>query len=92
MGKASDPLASIAGRVLRTGSRPEPGASVMITGDSPDHQDIALVTGDDGTYVLAGLGPGRYTLAAYAEDGASGEASVEVGAGDVAELNIPIRG
>lgn len=92
MGRASDASASIAGRVLRTGSRPEPGASVMITGDSPDHPDLAQVTGEDGTFVFAGLLPGRYTLAAYAEDGASGAAPVEVGAGEAAGLDIPIRG
>jgi hypothetical protein len=71
----------IAGRVLRRG-RPEAGA------DSPDHPDIAQVTGPSGRYGFGALVPGRYTIAAYAEDMARGEASADLGTGEEAELDI----
>jgi hypothetical protein len=88
----SDPAASaaIVGRVLRHGS-PEAGARVAITGASPAHRDIALVTGADGAYGFGSLVPGRYTIAAYADDG-RGEASVTVVAGEEATLDIRLEG
>ena len=89
-GAASKASAAIGGRVLRAGDRPEAGATVMIVGDSPDHPDIAQVTGESGTYGFDGLIPGRYTLAAYARDGARGQASVSVATGETAELDIRI--
>jgi hypothetical protein len=77
----------IAGRVLRRG-RPEAGARVAMAGDSPDHPDIAQVTGPSGRYGFGALVPGRYTIAAYAEDMARGEASADLGTGEEAELDI----
>jgi hypothetical protein len=73
--------------VLRRG-RPEAGARVAMAGDSPDHPDIAQVTGPSGRYGFGALVPGRYTIAAYAEDMARGEASADLGTGEEAELDI----
>jgi hypothetical protein len=78
----------IVGRVLRRDGRPEAGARVAMAGESPDHSDIAQVTGPSGRYGFGALVPGRYTIAAYAEDMARGEASADLGTGEEAELDI----
>ena len=81
----------IGGRVLRRDGRPEEGARVAMTGSSPDHPDIAQVTGPTGRYAFGALGPGHYTVAAYADDMSRGEASVHLGAGEEAELDIVLE-
>lgn len=82
---------SIVGRVLRADGRPAPGARIMIAGSSPQHRDIAQVTGEGGDYGFHRLAPGRYTIAAFTGDRARGEASVEVAAGAQARLDIPLE-
>ena len=47
--------------------------------------------GPGGRYGFGALVPGRYTIAAYAEDMARGEASVDLGAGEAAELDITLE-
>ena len=59
-----------------------------MAGESPDHSDIAQVTGPSGRYGFGALVPGRYTIAAYAEDMAHGESSVDLAADEEAELDI----
>jgi hypothetical protein len=83
-------LGRIGGCVLRRG-HPEAGARVAMAGGSHDHSDIAQVTGPTGRYGFGALGPGRYTIAAYAEDMARGEASVDLGVGEQAELDIVLE-
>lgn len=84
--------ARLSGRVVDPSGAPVEGASVMLAGASPDHADIAQVTGPDGGWVFAGLAPGRYTVAAHGERG-RGEASAAVGEGSAgeAELEIVLR-
>jgi Carboxypeptidase regulatory-like domain len=82
---------TIGGRVLR-GAVPEAGARVMVAGSSPAHRDLGQLTGAAGQFRFAGLEPGFYTLAAYAADGARGEASVAVADGADAVLDIELGG
>lgn len=81
----------ITGRVLGPGGTPVVGAMVMVTGDSPRHQDIGQVTGPAGTYRYGNLKPGRYTLLARAEDGRSGTGQVSVNPGSQAVLDITVQ-
>ncbi len=82
---------AITGRVLGPDGRPVIGAMVMVTGDSPRHQDIGQVTGPGGTYRYGSLKPGRYTLLARAEDGRSGTGQVSVKPGSQAVLDITVQ-
>lgn len=88
-GGARPPAARIAGRVVDAQGRPVAEARVMIAGDSPDHPDIAQLTGPDGSYRFGGLAPGRYTVKAI--DVTEGEAAVDLGDDEEAELDIPLR-
>ncbi|MCQ0092525.1 carboxypeptidase-like regulatory domain-containing protein [Roseovarius sp. M141] len=81
----------ITGRVLGPDGTPVIGAMVMVTGDSPRHQDIGQVTGPDGTYRYGALIPGRYTLLARAADGRSGTGQVTVNPGSQAVLDITVQ-
>lgn len=81
-------LCAIVGCVRVAGGAPCAGARVAIAGGSPDHPDIAQVTGETGTYGFRGLSPGRYTIAAFADDGSRGTASVAVDAGAEAWLDV----
>lgn len=57
---------AVQGRVLRGGGEPIADATVTLT-DVRGEVVGATVTGVDGTYLLSGLYPGEYTLAAIAE-------------------------
>ena len=54
--------AAIAGVVTDSAGKPLGWAAVLITGDSPRHQDIAATTNAQGQYRFDGLQPGVYTL------------------------------
>lgn len=58
---------AIAGRVTTPQGKPVANATVMITGDSPSHKDIAALTSDHGEYRFDDLLPGDYIIMVNAE-------------------------
>jgi len=61
-GNNSSLQGSIKGRVISNEYVPLKDATVMITGNSPAHNDIALLTDSDGFYQLDDLDPGLYSI------------------------------
>ncbi len=81
---------SIKGRVLYKDHIPVNGAVVMITGNSPPHNDIALLTDSDGFYRLDGLEPGLYDIL-ISKKIYSRKKNVNVYAGKESELNYIVE-
>lgn len=81
-------MAALAGMVLGADGRPLAGARVMIARSPAAMPDIALVTGDDGAFLLGAPVPGRYEIAAVAPDGDTRCVAVEVGEGDPPPLEL----
>jgi len=86
--EATEPAAprrsSIRGRISRPNGTPASGALVTVEGN--DVPDIAQMTGDDGSFHIGNLGPGRYTIRAHGT--VTGSASVDVG--DSGEHHVDI--
>jgi hypothetical protein len=53
---------SIIGRISTLTGKPVTGATVLITGDSPRHNDIAIITDSNGEYRFSDLIPGDYEI------------------------------
>jgi protocatechuate 3,4-dioxygenase beta subunit len=87
------PAIPVAGRVLDANGDPVRGAAVMF-GDAPGPvQDVAELTGADGTFTLTAPLPGRYRIQARGPGGASAELDVDVGAvPPPGEVRIVLRG
>ncbi len=84
----SENTGDIVGRVMTVGGEPIKFAAVMITGDSPEHQDIAVLTSEDGSYVYKNLKPGKYTLMVNSEKYSLKTSQVMVSNGKVTRLNF----
>src|SRR5262245_48584459 len=54
----------VRGWVVTSDRRAVPDATVAVSG-GPPHPDIAAMTGDDGTFSLGDLSPGRYELTVH---------------------------
>ena len=59
---------------------------VIVAG--PSHQDIAALTGSDGTFGFGSLQPGCYVIKAYGSDVESDDLPVQILAGQVAVVEI----
>ncbi len=79
---------SVTGYVRTTTGESVPEASVLITGRSPIHRDLAAVTDSQGYYTLDDLVPGIYDITVYAEGWAEDTSHVSVCAGQCARLNF----
>lgn len=82
---------AIAGVVTDAAGKPLAWAAVLITGDSPAHQDIAATTNGQGQYRFDGLTPGTYTLLVNASGHASREGRVSANAGELAHLDFTVN-
>lgn len=80
----------ISGRVLDPRGRPLAGAAVAIVGGE-EHPDIAEITGDDGVYVLGGLGAGRYRVQATASGFRARTVEVGLRPGQSVEIDVELR-
>ena len=81
----------IEGRVTTTDNKAVQDAYVMISGESPEHHDIAAVTNDNGEYVLDDLPPGNYKVLANAEGYSSQTKSTKVFTNQITTLNFEVE-
>jgi hypothetical protein len=79
---------AIAGHVTTKQSKPVVGAVVMITGESPEHNDIAALTNDKGEYRLNNLAPGDYSVLVTTENLGIKTLHTHVNASQVTLLNF----
>jgi hypothetical protein len=79
---------AIAGRVSTTEDKSVTDASLMITGNSPDHPDIAVLTNDNGEYIIDDLTPGDYEVLVNAEGHAMKTLSARVVDSQITKLNF----
>ena len=83
-------MALIRGRVLDKAGRPVAGARVMVDAAPAPMPDIALLSGEDGGFVLAAPAPGAYRLRAVTDEAGEALGTVEVDDGD-ATLELRLR-
>jgi len=81
---------AIAGQVTTVQGEPVVDASVMITGDSPVHEDIAALTNEQGEYGFDDLVPGDYAIMVNAENYAAQTRHAHVEAGHSTHLNFSL--
>lgn len=62
-------MLDLTGVIQDRAGTPQANVNVMITGGSPEHHDIAIVTGDDGRFRFSGLQAGVYTVLANSPTG-----------------------
>lgn len=79
----------ICGVVLDADGGPVPGARVALEAGPVPLPDLALLTGDDGTFWLEVPEPGGYAVAAHTDHG-SARVQVEVPAAHPVELRLPV--
>jgi hypothetical protein len=80
----------IQGRVIASGGRPVPGASVIIASGPGSVPDIAAETNEHGEFALSGLHPGTYILRASTPDGRQGEALARLPSANRLEIQVGI--
>ena len=78
----------IEGVVLDARGRPLADCSVLLTGASPDHRDLAALTAGDGSFSFLELEPGRYEVLAQSEGGSSNVGVVDVDPTETSRLEI----
>jgi hypothetical protein len=81
---------AIAGVVRDAAGKPVGWAAVLITGDSPQHPDIAATTNSQGQYRFDGLQPGMYTLMVNASGHQPQESRVSAQSGAIAHLDFQL--
>ncbi|MCP4582497.1 MAG: carboxypeptidase regulatory-like domain-containing protein [candidate division Zixibacteria bacterium] len=84
-------MGTIQGQVKDLMGRPIEGATIIITGDSPEHKDIAALTNENGEYSFDDLIGGAYSLMASTEDGIQKEQKVDVNTGEISHLDFVIE-
>jgi len=83
---------AIEGRVTTPQGKPVTNATVLITGDSPSHKDIAALTNEQGEYNFDDLIPGDYTIMVNAEVRGTRTQQTHLEAGHVARLDFSLTG
>jgi uncharacterized GH25 family protein len=80
-------MALISGKVLDERGQPVAGARVMFTRSPVPMPDIALMTGDDGSFMLSVPENGSYEILAATDQQGEGKTTVEV-SGDHHEVEV----
>ena len=80
-------MALLKGRVVDRAGRPVSGAAIHFLSAPGPRPDIALLSDEQGQFVLA-LAPGGYTLGARSDAAGAGQSSIDVH--DEAELPVEI--
>jgi protocatechuate 3,4-dioxygenase beta subunit len=88
---SSNNSGSITGRILSETGQPVVNAVVMISGDSPSHQDIAALTDENGNYNFNDLVPGEYTILVNVEGQEKQTKNTIVKEGETTQLNFSVR-
>jgi uncharacterized GH25 family protein len=82
---------NLRGRVIRNDTgEPVPNAAIVVVTGSGPAPDIAPESNASGSFTLDGLPAGEWVLRAMTPEGASGEATVHVTAGGVANVVITV--
>lgn len=82
-------MALISGRVLDREGRPVAGARVFFSRSPVPVADMAMVTGDDGSYTMAAPAAGTYEITTFADEHGSAKAVIDVSdADEQVELNV----
>jgi hypothetical protein len=71
-------MALVSGKVIDAQGRPVAGARVFFSRSPLPVPDVALVTGDDGSYTMSAPSEGHYEITAVADEHGSTKAEVEV--------------
>jgi hypothetical protein len=82
-------MALVSGKVVDGQGRPVAGARVFFSRGPGTIPDVALVTGDDGSYTMAAPMDGQYEITTFADEHGSVTAAVDV-KGD-AEHRVELR-
>lgn len=82
-------MGSIQGRVTDADQQPMEEVTVMIV-TGPTHQDLAALTGSDGTFSFSSLKPGNYVLRAQSDSASIDSIDVRVRARRVAFVEITL--
>jgi hypothetical protein len=80
----------VSGVVHDHAGRPVAGARVFFAGGPEAFPDVAMLTSTDGTFTLAAPTSGIYSIACVSDDHAPTTVSVDVGEGEVTDLQIQL--
>jgi Carboxypeptidase regulatory-like domain len=81
----------VSGRVVDSRGRGIAGARVFFSRGPSSYADVALVTGDDGEYVMAAPGEGEYEITTVADEHGSATATVDVKAEGIRGVELCVR-
>jgi hypothetical protein len=70
-------VALLKGRVVDRAGRPVSGAAIYFVAAPAPRPDIAMLSGEDGRFVLA-LEPGKYVIGARSDTAGGGQAAIEI--------------
>ena len=83
---------SVQGQVVRAdASTPVAQAAIAVIGGPGPYPDMASMTDQDGRFALDDMAAGEWRLSALGANGESGQVSVQVAGGNVAQLVILVR-
>lgn len=71
-------MALVSGKVVDRQGRPVAGARVFFSRGPDTVPDVALVTGDDGSYTMAAPVEGEYEITTFADEYGSATAVIDV--------------
>ena len=78
----------VSGRVVDREGRPVAGARVFFSSGPAAWQDIALVTGDDGSYTMAAPSEGNYEITTIADELGTAKAAIDVRHNGVSDVEL----
>jgi protocatechuate 3,4-dioxygenase beta subunit len=83
-------MGTILGTVRSQDGTPIPNATVFLTGNSPDHRDMAALTDEGGSFRLTNLQPGSFEIQVNAQGRGGRTTSVQVEAAGTTEIEIQL--
>lgn len=71
-------MALVSGKVVDRNGRPVAGARVFFSRSPVSVPDVALLTGDDGSYTIAAPADGQYEITTVADEHGSAKVAIDV--------------